>query len=95
MNEVKNDSSEDVKVVGQFFVDLESGHKSLPGSDEITGVRVSLNGYEVLLVFTRMSSAGNKEIAFCGSESMAGACRKARKLWGTARWTWKRDKYEA
>lgn len=89
MNEVKNGRSEDAKVIGQFFTDLEDNSGFLNLGYRPVAVKVMIRGYETLLVVQARGDGDTLWVAFFGSESLAGACRKARgqAREGNVRWT--------
>lgn len=89
MNEIKNGRSEDAKVIGQFFTDLEDNSGFLNLGYKPVAVKILMRGYETLLVVQARADEGTLFVAFFGSESLAGACRKARGQAkdGKVRWT--------
>jgi len=93
MNEIKNTGSKAAEQIGMVFLELESASRSFPGAEDLAAIKFTINDGEVLMVLTRVGSAGNKEVAFIGSETLAGACRKLRLFWGTGKLVWRRDKF--
>lgn len=76
MNEVKNARSEDAKRIGMVLCDLEDRGGLLKSLGSVTTVKIMLKGWEVLMVLQRTNENGIVEVAYVGSESLAGCCRK-------------------
>lgn len=93
MNEVKNQRSEEAKAIGQMFCDLEDAGGLLRDIGKVHSVKLMLKGYEVLMVLQRVGPQGTVEVAYVGSESLAGCARKLRGLVQEGKLKWMPDRW--